>query len=202
MRHKAICQILFIALALPITFAANDAFRTTAEAQTTVTIPKLSPVDKAAVKRFEQRVKNYVKLRNRAKAGLPKLSKDATPQQIESYRDNFEARVRAARTGAKRHDIFNTEGSDYIRRTLKTNFKGSDRMQLREIVFDGETATVKVRVNYPYPEQAELVEMPATVLLNLPQLPPEVKYRFVGRHLLLVDRDNNLILDYMTNALP
>ncbi len=44
--------------------------------------------------------------------------------------------------------------------------------------------------------------MPPTILLNLPQLPPEVKYRFVGRNMLLVDRDTNLILDYMTNALP
>ena len=191
-----------MALALPITFSANNALRATAQAQSTVTTPKLSPTDKAAVKRFEQRVKNYVKLRNRVKATLPKLSKDATPEQIETYRDKFEAGVRAARTGAKRHDIFNTEGSDYIRRTLKTNFQGKDRIELRDVVFDGETPTIKVRVNYPYPEPAAFTEMPATVLLNLPQLPPEVKYRFVGRNLLLVDRDNNLILDYMTNALP
>lgn len=147
-------------------------------------------------------MKNYVKLRNTVKARLPKLSKDATPAQIESYRENFEAAVRNTRKGAKPGDIFNTEGSDYIRRTLKVNFVGRDRVELREIVFDGETATVKVRVNYPYPDQAEFVEMPATVLLNLPQLPPEVRYRFVGRNLLLVDRENGLILDYMTKALP
>ena len=200
MRHKAICQILFIALALPITFFA---IRADAKAQVTqTTTAKLSPTDKVAVKRFEQRVKAYMKVRNAVKARLPKLSKDATPQQIESYRENFEAAVRNTRTGAKRGDIFNHEGSDYIRRTLKVNFTGKDRVELRNIVFEGETAGVKVRVNYPYPEVAEFVEMPATVLLNLPQLPPEVKYRFVGRNLLLIDRDNNLILDYMTNALP
>jgi hypothetical protein len=198
MRHKAISQLLFIALALPIILIswARGA------AQTPTATPQLSPVDKDAVKRFETRVKDYVKLRNRVKARLPKLSKDATPEQIESYRENLEAAVRNTRTGAKRGDIFNHDGSDYIRRTLKINFKGRDRVELREIVFDGETAGVKVRVNYPYPEQAELMEMPATVLLNLPQLPPEVKYRFVGRNMLLVDRDTNLILDYMTNALP
>ena len=201
MRHKAISQLLFIALTLPITFIAGPLSTTNAQV-TQTTAPQLSPVDKEAVKRFEGRVKDYVKLRNRVKAKLPKLSKDATPEQIESYRANFEAAVRNTRKGAKRSDIFNHDGSDYIRRTLKVNFKGSDRVELREIVFDGETAGVKVRVNYPYPEQAELVEMPATVLLNLPQLPPEVKYRFVGRNLLLVDRDNNLILDYMSNALP
>ena len=143
-----------------------------------------------------------MKLRNAVKAKLPKLSKDATPQQIEAYRESFEVAVRNARAGAKRGDLFNHDGSDYIRRTLKVNFTGKDRVELRNIVFEGETATVKVRVNYPYPELAEMVEMPATVLLNLPQLAPEVKYRFVGRNLLLIDSDNNLILDYMTNALP
>ena len=200
MRHKAICQLLFIALALSISFLASP---WSAKAQVAQTAPpQLSAVDKAAVKRFEGRVKDYMKVRNAVKAKLPKLSKDATPQQIETYRESFEARVRNARTGAKPGDIFNHDGSDYIRRTLKMNFKGKDRVELREIVFNGETAGVKVRVNYPYPDQTEFVEMPATVLLNLPQLPPEVKYRFVGRNLLLVDRDNNLILDYMTNALP
>ena len=206
MRHKAICQLLFIALALPIIFLAIPSFATAQVTQTTTA--KLSPTDKAAVKRFEQRVKNYMKLRNAVKARLPKLSKEATPEQIESYRANFEAAVRNTRTGAKRGDIFNHDGSDYIRRVLKTNFVGRDRVELREIVFDGETTpplamkAVKVRVNYPYPDKVEFVEMPPTVLLNLPQLPPEVKYRFVGHNLLLIDNDNNLILDYMTNALP
>jgi hypothetical protein len=174
-------------------------------AQTTVqqkTASQLSPTDKQAIARFEGRVKNYVKLRTQIKNRLPSLSKDSTPEQIESYRKNFEAALRAARIGAKPGDIFNTEGSDYIRRTLKAQFKGQDRAQLREIVFEAENETVPLRVNYPYPEAKELTEMPATLLLQLPQLPKEVKYRFVGRNLLLVDPDNNLIIDYMVNALP
>ena len=163
---------------------------------------QLSAADKQAITAFENRVKNYVKLRNQVRSKLPRLSKKSTPEQLESYRKSFEESLRVARTGAKRGDVFNTEGSDYIRRTLKTNFKGKDRAQLREIVFDAQTQAVKLRVNYPYPEPTELVEMPATVLLNLPELPKEVRYRFVGHHLLLVDRENNLIIDYMLNAMP
>lgn len=162
----------------------------------------ISPADKQTIKTFEARVKDYVKLRNRVKGELPKLPKRATPEQLESYRESFENKLRVARTGAKPGDVFTKAAMDYIRRTLKANFKGSDRAQLREVVFDAETAGVKLRPAYPYPEPLELVEMPPTVLLNLPQLPPEVKYRFVGRNLLLVDRDNNLIVDYMLNALP
>ena len=44
--------------------------------------------------------------------------------------------------------------------------------------------------------------MPPTLLLKLPQLPKQLRYRFVNRNLLLVDRENGLIVDYMTNAIP
>jgi hypothetical protein len=57
-------------------------------------------------------------------------------------------------------------------------------------------------VNAVYPEKSELLEMPPSLLLVLPQLPKQVRYRFVGTNLLLVDRENHLIIDYMANALP
>jgi hypothetical protein len=59
-----------------------------------------------------------------------------------------------------------------------------------------------LRVNYPYPEVNEQLEMPPNLLLRLPQLPKQIRYRFVGRNMLLVDRENGLILDYMTEAIP
>ena len=164
--------------------------------------PQLSPADKQAVAEFESRVKDYVTLRNAVKGKLPKLSKDSTAEQLETYRKNFEASLRAARSGAKPGDLFNTAMSDYIRRTLKTELDRKDKVELRKIVFEAENKDVPMRVNYPYPESKEFTEMPPTLLLKLPQLPKELKYRFVGRNLLLVDRDNNLIVDYMVNALP
>jgi len=163
---------------------------------------QISAADKLAIDAFENRVKDYLKLRAQVKDKLPKLSKDSTAEQIESYRKTFEADMRAARVGAKRGDVFSTAGSEYIRRTLKTEFDRKDKAELRKIVFEAENKDVPLRVNYPYPESKELTEMPATLLLKLPQLPKEVRYRFVGRNLLLVDRDNNLIIDYMVNALP
>lgn len=162
----------------------------------------ISSADKQAISSFESRVKNYVKLRNEVKDKLPKLSKDSTPEQIQAFRKQFEAALQAARTGAKRGNLFTAPVSSYFDRTLRNEFKGKDRAQLREIVFEAENEGIPLRVNYPYPPSAELTEMPATLLLKLPQLPKEVRYRFVGRNLLLVDRDSNLILDYMIGALP
>jgi hypothetical protein len=171
--------------------------------QTVVTqVTPASPADKQATSVFEEHVKQYLKLRSQVKDKVPNISKDSTPEQIDAYRTAFEAAMRAARAGSKRGDIFTPEVGNYIRRTLASHLKGKDRTEIREIVFEAETQGVPIRVNYPYPQSAEFTEMPATLLLKLPQLPKEVKYRFVGRNLLLVDRENNLILDYMPNALP
>src|SRR6185503_6978560 len=136
-RKLAATGLLFVAWALSITFVPNLQTVTNGQVQQKSNA-QLSPTDRQAVARFETRVKDYVKLRNRVKSKLPGLSKDSTPEQIETYRKNFEAALRSARAGAKPSDIFNHEGADYIRRTLKTEFKGRDRAELREIVFEAE----------------------------------------------------------------
>ena len=182
-------------------------FGTTAIAQTTQTAALappavITPADKATIQTFEKQVKEYVELRNKLKANAPKLSKDSTPEQLNAYRTALEESMRTARAGAKRGDLFRPETAGYIRRTLKNEFQGKDRQELRETVFETETSGVVLRVNYPYAQTAELSEMPATLLAKLPQLPKEVRYRFVGRNMLLVDRESNMIIDFMPEALP
>ena len=162
----------------------------------------ISPADKSAIQTFEKQVNDYVDLRNKLRTNAPKLSKDSTPEQIHAYRTALEQSLRSARAGAKRGDLFRPETADYIRRTLKLEFQGKDRQQLRETIFETETQGVVLRVNYPYAQTAEFSEMPATLLAKLPQLPKEVRYRFVGRNMLLVDRESNVIIDYMPDALP
>ena len=162
----------------------------------------VSPADKAAIDVFEKQVKDYIELRNKVRANAPKLSKDSTPEQIHAYRTTLQNSLRSARPNAKRGEFFRPATADFIRRTLKTEFQGKDRQQLREQIFETETQGVVVRVNYPYAQSAELSEMPATLLTKLPQLPKELRYRFVGRNMLLVDRESDLIIDFMTDALP
>ena len=164
--------------------------------------PVVTPAEKAAIQSFENEVKEYVKLRNKVREQAPKLSKDATPEQIHAYQKTLEESMRAARKNARRGELFKPDMAEYIRRTLKTEFQGKDRKDIRDIVFETELQGVVLRVNYPYAQSAELSEMPATLLSKLPQLPKEVRYRFVGRNMLLVDRESNVIIDYMPEALP
>jgi hypothetical protein len=163
----------------------------------------LSPNEKQIAATFEQRARDYAKMREQLEEQMPKLSKEAKPEEIETHKKQFQERVRAARTGAQQGDVFTPEAATYIRAIIKDEFKGKDRIEFRDTVLrEAENKAVPLRVNYPYPESQELLEMPATLLMRLPQLPKQLRYRFVRSNLLLVDRENGLIIDYMTNALP
>jgi len=86
---------------------------------------------------------------------------------------------------------------------IVNEFKGTwEGSELRSNVLEAETQGAVVKINAVYPDSAELVEMPPSLLLSLPALPKALRYRFIGRSLVLMDRDNALIIDYMTNALP
>lgn len=168
-------------------------------AQTTT----LSANDQATVKTFEKRAKEYVKLREQLEEKMPKLSQEAKAEEIQAHKKEFQDRVRAARAGAKHGDVFTPEVMTLIRAIIKDEYKGAQRVELRDTVLkESDTKAVPLRVNYPYPESQEVLEMAPTLLLRLPQLPKQLRYRFVGHNLLLIDRENGLIVDYMTKALP
>ncbi|HEY6614649.1 MAG TPA: hypothetical protein VIZ32_09025 [Vicinamibacterales bacterium] len=57
------------------------------------------------------------------------------------------------------------------------------------------------RAAEPVPWNAGPVMWPS-VLRALPELPPELEYRFLGRHLLIIDGLANLVVDVLYDALP
>lgn len=175
-----------------------------AQQQTTAAPQQVAPAPKhaAAFAEFEARVKDYVAMREAIEAKMPKLSKDAKPEEIEAHKTEFQDAVRSARVGAKQGDLFAAALAAHIREVIKSETKPKEKQEVRETVLESEVKAVPVRVNYPYPESEELLEMPPTLLLKLPQLPKQVRYRYVGRSLLLVDRENGLIVDFMPDALP
>jgi len=194
-------QLLICLISAPISSVAEPSSQVP-QVKAQNAAPTLTPAEKQTVKGFEKRVKQYVSLRERLEAKYLPMSKDVKPEEIETHKKAFEEMVRSARAGAKPGDLFAADIAVYIRNTIKKEFKGTDRKELRETVLEADTKGVPLRVNYPYPETKELTQIPPTLLLKLPQLPKQVRFRFVGKHLLLVDRENGLIVDYMKNALP
>ena len=202
---KHITQDLFRVAGVSIialSFAVTVAVAQKTDQPALAPAPVTSPAEKAAIQNFENQVKDYIKLRNKVRENAPKLSKDSTPEQINTYRTTLEEALRNARKGARRGDFFTPGIASFIRRTLKNEFQGRDRKEIRDIAFETELQGVVLRVNYPYAQSAELSEMPATLLAKLPQLPNELRYRFVGSNLILVDRESNLIIDFMPDAVP
>lgn len=186
---------------------ALSAWAAPASAQTPAATPTaaqatVAPKHKAAFAAFEARVKDYAAQREAIEGQMPKLPKDATPEQIEAHKAAFQKAVQAARASARQGDLFAPELAAHIREVIKSELKPTTRQEVRETVKESEVKAVPVRVNDPYPETEELIEMPPTLLLRLPQLPKQVRYRYVGRNLLLVDRENGLIVDFMPDALP
>jgi len=197
---KRIFFIVAMVLAMLSAAIMVAAFETSqSKATTEVT---LTPQEKQLVANFNRRVKDYLKQRATAKKKVPPISTEATPEQIEAYQQAFVAALRGIRAGTKPGYIFIPQFTEYVRTIINTEFPPRDKAEIKQTILEADTKGVPLRVNYPYPETKELTEMPPTLLLKLPQLPKEVKYRFVGRHLLLVDTDNSLIVDYTLNALP
>ncbi len=162
----------------------------------------LSPQDTQTISDFEQKAKEYSKLREEIEQGLPILPKDATAEQIENHKQTFQKSVQTARRNAGNGEIFIPAAADVIRKIILNKYQGQDLVELKKTVFEAETRGVPLKINFPYPESKEKVEMPPALLLSLPELPKQLRYRFVGRSLLLVDRENGLIIDFMTDALP
>jgi uncharacterized membrane protein len=151
---------------------------------------------------FETRVRQYTARREALERQLPPLPKQATAEQIAAHKNRLLKKVMAARKRVVRGNIFTKDAEAMIRSIILNHYPGRDRAELKKELAEAENKSVPVRVNIEYPETAELLEMPPTLLLALPQLPKQVRYRFVGNSLLLVDRESHLIVDYMTNALP
>jgi hypothetical protein len=61
---------------------------------------------------------------------------------------------------------------------------------------------VAVSVNQRYPDDVPISTMPPDVLQKLPKMPEDLEYRFVGRHLVILDTHAHLIVDFVTNAIP
>jgi len=151
---------------------------------------------------FETRAKEYSRERERLERELPPLAKKATPEEVMAHKEALRKAVQQYRGGAKQGDIFLPEISQQLKVVIAAQLDGADRVKLRKAVLEAENKAVQKRVNYPYPESQEILEMPPTLLMILPQLPKQLRYRFVGRDLLLVDRENLLIIDLMKDAVP
>jgi hypothetical protein len=157
----------------------------------------------AALADFTARAEKYVELHRDAAKGGAKPEEDENPAVIMKAQEALAGRIRALRADAKPGDIFTPAVRAEFRRLLYPQTKGEDGRDAKEVLKEDapSPAQVPFKVNAKYPEGTTLPTVPSTFLLSLPTLPEPLEYRIVGKHLLLLDTDANIIVDYMTNVI-
>lgn len=162
----------------------------------------LSETDAAALATMNDRLKNYVDIHKKLEEGLPKLPDDATPEQIDENQRALEQKMRDARKDAPRGEIFTAEAEPVIRRLLSSVFAGPEGKELMASILDENPTGLKLTVNMRYPDSVPISTVPPEVLQTLPKLTEDLEYRFIGRHLILLDTHAHVVADFIPDAMP
>jgi len=156
-----------------------------------------------AFKQFTGLIQQYLELRNNLEASLPRLGTKESQEKIVEHQHAFAQKIREARAGAERGDIFTPEIAKELRRLIRRELQGPKGPNARKTMRQGgRVKPFRLRVNDTYPETLPATTMPPALLLKLPQLPEAVAYRIVGRDLVLQDVEARLIVDFIHDALP
>jgi len=204
--------LLFVGLALVTHTACNGHDKPTPPPPTSASpatapptervVGPLSPADAQALSTMNDRLGEYIDLHSKLERSLPKLPKDATPQQIDKNQRAFEALVRKARATAKPGDIFTPEARPVIKRLLATVFGGPEGKELKASIMDENSTGITISVNGRYPDKVPLSSVPPEVLQTLPKLTEDMEYRFIGDRLILLDTHAHVVADFIDDALP
>jgi hypothetical protein len=155
-------------------------------------------------KTFNDRVQQYVQMQKSLEGSLPTLKPTKDVAKIVEHEHALTRKITDARRGARQGDIFTHDVTERFRKIIRREFRGPEgRLARRTIRQDDPSKVVaRLHVNDVYPEETPLTTMPPTLLSKLPQLPPELAYRIVGRDLTLKDTKTGLIVDLIPNAIP
>ena len=177
-------------LVSPVAFAAPEALPVQAANRDAQTLAD-----------FQTRVKNYLTMRQKLVAGVPALPDKANPDQIEAHHRALGQALMTARKSARKGDLFSGDMTVLVRRLLAPVFKGPDGAAIRNAILEEPQALVPT-VNMHYPDEVPVSTMPPEILKALPKIDESLEYRFIGRHLILLDVPTHLIVDVVDNAMP
>ena len=190
-RILALCATLVIPLLAAAQTPANPDLT-----QPDFTVVVQATFDAETLAEFNRRVDEYVALRSRMEAGLPPLVVTTNADEIERFEHRLTERIADAR-GRRRGQVFAPAMEGQVKRMLATH---ADAATVALLMEDGP-GEFDVDVNETYKKRHALATMPPKLLLLLPDLPKDVEYRFVGRHLILRDARANMIIDEIPFAI-
>ena len=155
----------------------------------------------AAALEFKKHIDAYMKIHNEAEDKVPALKRTDDPQEISDREKALGQAIMTLRAGAKPGEIFAPEYQPYFIKIVQDDFKLRSAADRKALVAE-LPRNVKVDINTVYPTTLPLETFPPALLRKLPDLPPELEYRIVGRSLILRDVKANLIVDVLRDVVP
>jgi hypothetical protein len=155
----------------------------------------------AALDEFSKRLKAYVALRADLAKKLEPLSPTGSASDLQARQDALAAALRVARARAKPGDLVPQPVRQQIRETVAADFRRRQPATQRAALEEVPTGPLP-GINRNYPERAALPTVPPLLLQNLPTLPDNLQYRFFGRHIVILDGDVEIVVDYVQNVVP
>ena len=158
--------------------------------------------DARLMQAFSRSVDAYVALRDQIEAALPPRGPNPDVEQAHAHRMELARRLRVKRGRAHEGDLFTREIRALFRRLIARSLTADDVARLRQELRGEEAPHFEARVNGGYLGTEGLTSVPSGLLINLPNLPPDLEYRFVGEDVVLRDIRAGLIVDFVHDALP
>ena len=199
--HSALIGALLIGLSSGRIAATSQAKKAPPSSQAPHAKKAPANASALATKAFLKRVDDYVALHRKLEGGLPKLGKQATPQELDTHERALAKLVQEARNGAKPGDLLTPAMQGVVRTVFRPIFSGKEGLQIKNEILDKEyKGNVKLVVSGRYPDEVPVSTMPPQVLAALPKLPAELEYRFIQNNMILFDSHAHLIADFMARA--
>lgn len=148
---------------------------------------------------FNNRVKQYLEVRQKALSEFKPLKESPDQREIAERERALGQAIRTARAGARAGDLLGGAVGELVRAATKADFRrrSTKGKQLRL----DELPRFRPIVNQTYPSDWPLQTFPPTLLADLPNLPPELEYRFVDNALILRDTKANIVVDVLHDVM-
>jgi hypothetical protein len=134
------------------------------------------------------------------KLGTPPQTRTDVGENLVSQ-NALAMRLRFARHDARPGDLFTPPIAMALRRAMDPELRGLAALRTRESIREDAPDVFVLVVNGDYPAGASRSTMPGAVLNILPPLPTGLEYRIVDTHLILMDVDANIVVDYVLDVM-
>jgi hypothetical protein len=123
--------------------------------------------------------------------------------RIIAASDALAAAIDAARPNARQGDIFTPAITQLFRERIRVVMARIDADHYLADLYEGqEFRTLHATIHGRDANARVPTGLPVPLLWALPELPPELEYRIIGRDLALWDEHAAMVVDFIPNAFP